>query len=178
MAARALKKRPPVSVPALEEPTIGPELPFAAFALSIGDVVQAGDETRWPDSAIVLCVDGQRLAAVLFSEESGARQATVAFAAPERHLYWLLERDIHLPPSPPSRLEVDGCLLDREKLLSVTIARHGGAAPPIGASGRLALYRGTVGDVAVVLQSDQTYAWYGPRLAPDEYERLGTGDGD
>lgn len=176
LAARAMRNKPPVAAPALEpkkEEAPAPDDRFANFAAGVGDVIQVGDATRWPRSAIVLKNDDELLCAVLLSEEAGARQATVVMAPPDQHLYWLVEQDIALPPSPPARLEVDGCLLDRAKLLSVALEPVGDDAFEVAASGRFALYLGAIGDAAVILEAGTSHLWYGQRLAPEDYDRLG-----
>src|SRR5690606_35903259 len=113
--------------------------------------------------------------AVLLSEEDGERQATVAMAPPDRCLYWLRQEALELPSSPPARLEINGCLLDRRKLLTVDLEAAGDDAPDLGEQARFALYRDRMGDAAVVLEAAQTRIWYGRRLSPDDYDTLGQG---
>lgn len=178
LAARAMRSKKHVDAPpkTLEEPVeprAATDNRFASFAAGVGDVIQVGDATRWPRSAILLKSEDEVLCAVLLSEEAGTRQATVVMAPPEHHLYWLVEQDLALPPSPPARLEIGGSLLDRAKLLSVELERVGDDAPEVAANGRFALYLGTLGDAAVVLQAGTLHIWYGQRLAPEDFDRLG-----
>ena len=114
-------------------------------------------------------------AAVLLSNEHGKQDATVVFPYPDRNLYWFIARDVELPSSPPTRIELAGMLLDRRSLLPVSY-RALGEAPAIGARGTFALYDGSVGDAAIVMTGDVTLVWHGQRLAPDDYDNLGKAD--
>ncbi len=183
LTARTLSRRRPSALPPtpplLEAPSAQPERDdLAALPARVGYVIQVGDHTRWPQQAIVMRADGELVCAVLLGEEDGAQQATVAMAPPDRHLYWLEEVPMALPASPPARLEVGGSLLDRVRLLTVELERVGEACPEVGDVGRFALYQGTLGDAAVVLQAGLERVWYGQRVEPGEYDCLGRGDGD
>jgi hypothetical protein len=180
LAARALRKKKeaeakaPPRLEAPDDPEPEPD-PLAVLPVRIGDVVQAGEETRWPDRGIIVRSDSELLCAVLLSEEEGVQQATVAMAPPKRKLYWLTERTLELPTKPPARIEIDGFLLDRKQLLSVALEAVGAPPPKVGDAGRFALYDGTVGDAAIVLVAGVTKVWYGPRLDPGDFDCLGQG---
>jgi hypothetical protein len=175
---RALRRRRARLAEAKQPPEPPPEAasPRDATALlpvALGEVVQVGDETRWPRSSLLIYCDGELVCAVLISREGGREQATVAMSPPETRLYWLEARAITLPLTPPSRIDVDGLLLERKKMLPVQIETRGDEPPHVGQSGRFAIYEGSVADVAVVLQADKTLLWYGRRVDPGDYDRLG-----
>lgn len=179
LAARAVRKKreaqAQASTVAQLEEAAAPD-PFAGLPARIGDVIQFGEITRWPQSGFLLRCEEELICAVLLSEEDGERQATVAMSPPDRNLYWLAERTVDVPTKPPARIDVDGYLLDRKKLLSVALEVVGDAPSDIGASGHFAFYEGTIGDAAVVLVAAQCKVWYGQRIAPGDYDRLGQGE--
>ena len=178
LAARAVRKKreaeAQASTPAQLEEAAAPD-PFETLPARVGDVVQFGELTRWPRSAVLVRSQEELICAVLLSEEGGERQATVAMSPPNRNLYWLLERPVALPRKPPARIDVDGYLLDRKRLLSVSLEAVGENPPAIGESGQYAFYEGTIGDAAVVLVADEGKVWYGQRLEPGDFDRLGQG---
>jgi hypothetical protein len=155
-----------------------------ALPLRLGDVVQHDDATRWPRSGLYVRYGGELRAVVLVSREADVDQAIVAFAPPERHILWLERVDLELPPTPPSRLEARGRLLDRRVLLPCEVECRGDDAPLLAALGRdgsasFAWYEGAAGEAAVLLKSPSHEACYaGTRLAPDDYDRLGQVDPD
>jgi hypothetical protein len=179
MAVRAFRKRrvataEPKALPEPGETALDPRSdPAAELSAALGEVIQVGDETRWPRSALMLRCDGELVCAVLLSREAGKEQATVAMAPPEARLYWLEARAASLPSTPPTRIDVEGLLLERRKMLPVQIEARGDEPPHVGESGRFALYEGSVADVAVVLQANETLLWYGRRVDPGDYDRLG-----
>jgi hypothetical protein len=181
LAARAIRKRR--AARSLEQAEAAAEAeersapdPFEGLPLRTGDVVQFGNATRWPNSAILVYGDNNRLhAAILLSTEEGREDATVTFPPPDRNLYWLTKRDIVLPPTPPSRIEVAGMLIDRKAVLPVHFKTIGDV-PDIGDGGMFGFYEGSVGDAAVVLRGDITRIWYGQRLSPDDFDNLGQVD--
>jgi len=140
-------------------------------------VVQHGSATRWPRGALLIHQGGSLHCALLLSSEDGRQQAVVSFAPPERQILWLLEVELAMPPSPPGRIEIDGRLLDREALFPAMVSARGEATPAVAGNAMFAVYDGSVGDAAVVLQGgDHTLVYYGRRLHPDDYDRLGTVD--
>ncbi|MEZ4438041.1 MAG: hypothetical protein R3B72_03075 [Polyangiaceae bacterium] len=146
--------------------------PLAALPLRLGDVVQCGDATRWPDRGIVVRQDGSLHAAIWLSEEDGEEQATVAMAPPSHDLLWLVRRPLALPPKAPNRLEIDGMLLDREQCFPAELELRGEVLE-VDEAGVFALYRGSAGTSAVVLQAGGTFVWYGERIGPGDFDNLG-----
>ena len=151
--------------------------PFADLPLSIGDVVQFGSATRWPRAAIVAHCNGRFHCALLLSEEADHEQATAVLAPPDRNIYWLDRHDVALPPTPPTRLEIAGMLLDRVATLPVSLQTIGDA-PSIGQDAVFAMYEGHVGDAAIIVKGTATLVWYGSRLAPDDVDNLGRVNSD
>ena len=154
--------------------------PFEGLPCKVGDVVQFGDATRWPQAAIVarsvdLNGDDCVHCAILLSDEDGAEQATAMLAPPNRNLYWLERCDIDLPPTAPTRLEIKSMLLDRTSTVPVALSTIG-EAPAIGDDGTFSFYEGSVGDAAVMIRGDVTRIWYGQRLSPDDFDNLGQVD--
>ncbi len=152
---------------------------LASLGAGVGDIIQAGDATRWPRRGIIVRTNAELLCAILLSEEHGQRQASIAMAPPDRQLYWLVEHDVGLPKKPPARLEIDGFLVDRSKLLTVELQAIGDDGDDDwGKSAHLAFYDGSVGDAAVVLIGAVCKVWYGKRLSPGDYDRLGQAERD
>lgn len=164
---------PPASTsdePPPPEPDPHPELP--AF---IDHVIQVDDDTRWPRSGMLVKTGGRIRAAILLSEEATTEQATVALPPPDRSLLWLERVELAMPPSPPTRIEVDGFLLDREELLPVTLEAVGRPhAGTIEGEAQLGRYRGHTGDAAlVIVRAGEVKIWYGRVLEPDAFDSLG-----
>ncbi len=175
LAARALRKRRLAAAPEPEAPEPAEPDPFAGLPARVGDVVQFAEVTRWPTAAILLSADDRLHCAILLSRDGEKEEATVVMPAPHRHIYWLVRREMTLPPGAPSRLEVDGLLLDRAASLPVAL-RTIGAAPAVGKEATFALYHGSVGDAAVALMAESTHIWYGQRIEPDDFDNLGQVD--
>lgn len=159
--------------PAAPAPEPHPELP--AF---IDHVIQVDDDTRWPRSGMLVKSAGVVRAAVLLSEEAQTEQATVALPPPDRGLLWLERVDLAMPPSPPTRIEIDGFLLDRQELLPVTLEAVGRPHPKtLEGEAQLCRYRGHTGDAAlVIVQAGEVYVWYGRVLEPGAFDSLGRVD--
>lgn len=182
-ATAVLRKRlaPPALPPPKEEPEEAllpepdphPELP--AF---IDHVIQVGDDTRWPRSGMLVKTGDVVRAAILLSEEAEEEQATVALPPPDRSLLWLGRVELLMPSSPPTRIEIDGFLLDREELLPVTLEAVGRPhAGVVEGEAQLGRYRGHTGDAAlVIVHAGAVQVWYGQVLEPGEFDSLGRVD--
>lgn len=159
------------AAPAATEPSVG-----VTLSVRVGEVVQYGDETRWPKSAIMIWHDGEIYAGILLALEAGQELATVAFGPPRTELLWLHAVELPLPATPPSRVEIEGKILDRRALLFVQLESAGEDAPAADPSGSVAFYDGTVGDAAVVLYGAGTpRVYYGAKLDREDYQVLGKG---
>lgn len=147
--------------------------------LSVGDVVQVQDETCWLCSAAMLREDGELRGALLFGQEPDAGRVLLVFAVPAGSIGWMERATLDLPARPPSRIEIEGRLLERQESFcaAVDYQRH----PPLGlgASATVALYRGGVGDMAVALSAKGESVLYAGRwLDEGDYDRLGNVDPD
>jgi len=147
----------------------------------VGDVIQFGTVTRWPQSGLLVRDGDQLVCAILLSREHGKEQATVALAPPARHLLWLDSVEMELPAVPPARLEIDGFLLDRERCFPATLEAVGddrslGAA--LVGQATVALYTGRMGDAAMVVSGAAPRIWYGNRLEEGDYDNLGAVAGE
>lgn len=156
-------------------PALGPvEVEALPLPVQMGDVLQVDDETRWPRGAVLLRHGPELRGALLLSREAAVEQCTVALAPPARHLLWLRRVELAVPASPPTRIEIDGLLLDRTVAFPAALEVHGDHTLTLGSSGRFALYEGTVGDAAALLVgADATYVWHGRRLGPGDWDNLG-----
>lgn len=151
--------------------------PTADLPITLGDVVQVGEASRWPRGCIWVVHDGRLHCAVLMSRDGGTDHATVAFAPPERHILWLDPVELTLPPTPPTRLELEGHLLDRTTMFPAELQTEGSLPCELGDGGMFACYEGAVGDAAIVLDcGGDVLAFYGPRVAPGDYDNLGQVD--
>ncbi|MBW2527757.1 MAG: hypothetical protein JRI23_26485 [Deltaproteobacteria bacterium] len=158
----------------------GKQLPAAppprddSIPLGLGDMVQVEDETRWLCSGVRIGDGATTRCALWFAIEGDGRLAVLAFAPPERHIYWLERVDLAVPAHPPSRLDVEGRLLDRVATFPAELEAV--REPPIDTSGGVvSWYEGAVGDVAVTLHgSAGCGAFAGRRIAPDDFDRMGT----
>ncbi|MEQ9324025.1 MAG: hypothetical protein RIF41_32975 [Polyangiaceae bacterium] len=162
--------------PAPEDGETEPEpVPSPTEGLPVGlcHVVQVEDDTRWPQSGILVHHDGRLHGAILLTEEGGIHQATVSLAPPAQHLYWLTRRELPMPSKPPTRIEIDGLLLDRTMSFPAKLEGIGVPRPNVGQRGQFCLYEGSVGDGAVILIADETYVWYGRRLGEGDWDSLG-----
>jgi len=182
-ATAVLRKRlaPPALPPASETPdkALPPALkPHPELPVFIDHVIQVGDETRWPRSGMLVNSGGIVRAAILLSEEGDEDQATVALPPPDRSLLWLKRVELAMPPSPPTRVEIDGFLLDREELLPVTLEAVGRPhVAVLEGEAQLARYRGQSGDEAlVIVHGSEVQIWYGQVLEPGEFDSLGRVD--
>lgn len=147
--------------------------PTEGLPVGLFHVVQVDDDTRWPHCGILVHHDGRLHGAILLTEEDGVQQATLSLAPPAQHLYWLTRRDLPMPAKPPTRIEIDGLLLDRTIAFPAKLEGVGDRPPDVGVRGQFCLYEGSVGDGAVVLIADQTYVWYGRRLGEGDWDSLG-----
>jgi hypothetical protein len=171
LAARA-RRRKRAAPPAPPPPD-----PLAGLPARLGDVLQVGDETRWSRAALCIRQDGRVRGAVLVSREQGHEHATVVMAPPDRCLYWLERTEVALPPTPPTRVEISGSLLERELSFPAEIEALGDEAPLLGDSGTIALYKGAIADAALVLAGARaTAVWYGRRIDPGDWDNLGQVD--
>lgn len=156
--------------------------PPIELAAAPGDVVQHGSVTRWPRGGVRVRDGDELVCAILLSREDGKDQATVALAPPARHLLWLEGVELALPPSPPTRIEIAGYLLDRRRSFPATLETVGelpeGVLGAIDGQATFSLYEGHVGDAAVILSGASTRIWYGSRLAAGDYDNLGSVAGD
>jgi hypothetical protein len=163
--------------PALLQAPAPQSRPTADLPVTLGDVVQVGEATRWPRGCIWVIHDGRLHCAVLLSRDGGTDHGTVAFAPPERHILWLDPVEITLPPTPPTRLELEGHLLDRTTLFPAKLETEGSLPCELGDGAMFACYEGAVGDAAIVLDCGGTVlAFYGQRVAPGDYDNLGQVD--
>lgn len=157
------------------EPAVPVREPNPTEGLPVGlcHVVQVDDDTRWPQCGILVHHDGRLHGAILLTEEGGIHQATLSLAPPAQHLFWLTRRELPMPAKPPTRIEVDGLLLDRTISFPAKLEAVGVPRPDVGQRGQFCLYEGSVGDGAVVLIANETYVWYGRRLAEGDWDSLG-----
>ena len=145
--------------------------------VTLDDVVQLGDASRWPRGCVWVNHDGRLHCAVLMSRDGGEDHATVAFAPPERHILWLALVELTLPPTPPTRIEIEGHLLDRSTCFPAELKTEGQLPFELPDSGMFACYEGAVGDAAIVLDGQgKVLAFYGQRVAPGDYDNLGQVD--
>lgn len=177
-AGAAVRRRrlPPALPPAEpEETTRESDEPHPELPAFVDHVIQVGDDTRWPRSGIVIKSADVVRAAVLLSDEGDTEQATVALPPPDRKLLWLQRVELALPSPPPTRIEIDGFLLDRRELLPVTLEAVGKPHPRLREGDAMfGHYDGHTGDAAIVLVCrDTTLVWYGPCLEPGEFDCLG-----
>jgi hypothetical protein len=159
-----------------DENTPVPVDPCEGMAAGLDHMLQFGQATRWPRHGILVHHDGRRHCAILMTRDKEDEQATVVMAPPAPSLYWLERRDVATPVKPPTRLEIDGLLLDRVISFPARLEAIGDDPPAVGDSGVFGLYEGSVGDAAVVLVADQTYVWYGSRLSDGDWDDLGEVD--
>jgi hypothetical protein len=150
-----------------------PPSPTEGLPVGLLHVIQVDDDTRWPRRGLLIHHDGRLHGAILMTEENGEEQATVSLAPPAPYLYWLTRRQLAMPPKPPTRIEIDGLLLDRAISFPAMLTAVGDDPPLIGDQGVFCIYDGSVGDGAVVLIADQTFVWYGRRLGAGEWDNLG-----
>ena len=170
VVALARRRRPVVPPRSLEAPRAEP--PPVALVAQVGDVLQHGDLTRWPRAGALVHDADELVCALLFSSEDGRDQASVALAPPARHLLWLERRRLDLPPKPPTRIEIDGYLLERRMCFPARLEPVGDD-PGLGDQAVFALYEGHVGDAAVVIVGDESRVWYGQRLDEGDFDNLG-----
>jgi hypothetical protein len=149
---------------------------FEGLPLALGDVVVAEGEERWLAGGL-LAREGDRVVAALFLAPEGSRtKAVVAFARPRRDILWLAPARVDSPAEPPASCEIDGSPMTRRGRLPVSLSRHGQGMPALGEAGILAEYEGGADEVAVLVTSEgKALAWSGRRLAPGDYDRLGSG---
>ncbi len=161
----------------LQAPAPHQATPAADLPITLGDVVQVGEASRWPRGCIWVHHDGQLHCAVLMSRDGGTDHATVAFAPPERHILWLAPVELTLPPTPPTRLELEGHLLDRTTMFPAAVQTEGTLPCELGDGAMFACYEGAVGNAAIVLDcGGDVLAFYGNRVAPGDYDNLGQVD--
>ncbi len=163
----------PALLPAAE-PSPGPAVDLP---VTLGDVVQFGKVSRWPRGRVRVLRDGHVHCAILLSRDGGRDQATVAFAPPERHILWLDSVTLALPPTPPTRIEIEGQLLDRSILFPAELQTEGSLSFDPVDHGIFACYHGALGDAAIVLEcGGSPLVFYGQRVAPGDYDNLGQVD--
>ncbi|MBN4059120.1 hypothetical protein JYT22_00540 [Endomicrobium sp. AH-315-J14] len=150
-------------------------------SIALNDVVNvtsgvgldAGGESRW-FSGVLLARVGEEVRVGLFFDGDDANHMVAAFAAPDRHLYWLERVETELAPAPPGRIELEGRLLDRSASFPAALESHGTVPLDAGASATIALYESTLGQVAVLLhKSGADGAWFGRRLEEQDYDAMG-----
>lgn len=167
------------AAPSPEERRAGDRPDFEALPLGLGDVVVAEGEERWLAGGALAKEGDKVVAAVFFAPEGSRTKTVVAFARPRRDVLWLAPARADSPAEPPASCEIDGSPMTRRGRLPVTLSRHGQGVPALGEVGILAEYEGGADEVAVVLTSEgRSYAWSGRRLAPGDYDRLGSGGED
>ena len=151
--------------------------PAVDLPVSLGDVVQVGAASRWPRGCLRVLRDGHLYCAILLSRDGAGDHAIVAFAPPQRHILWLDLVDLDLPPTPPTRIEIEGQLLDRSTLFPAELQREGILSVETADDGMFACYEGALGDAAIVLDcGGQPLACYGRRVAEGDYDNLGQVD--
>jgi len=174
VARLVAKRRKTEETPTPDSPEAEPEpSPTEGLPVGLCHVIQVDDDTRWPRGGILVHHDGQLHGAILLTEEGGEQQATVTFAPPARYLLWLTRRELAMPSTPPTRIEIDGLLLDRALSFPARLTPIGDQPPAIADHGLFCLYEGSVGDGAVVLITEETFVWYGRRLGAGDWDTLG-----
>jgi hypothetical protein len=155
-------------------PAPSPPAPADDLPIALGAVVQHEGSSRWLRARVALSDDGRAVAALLIAREAGAELGVAVFAAPHRHILWLERVALPLPPSPPTRLEIDGHLFDRKSVMPLTATSEGKDAPTVAGSVLFAVYEGAESRAALVLQCDgDGFVYRGLRVAPDEWDLLG-----
>jgi hypothetical protein len=163
--------------PALLPAPAATSAPAVDLPVTLGDVVQVGEVSRWPRGSLRVFQDGRLHCAILLSRDGGQEHATVAFAPPEKHILWLDLVDLALPPTPPTRIEIEGQLLDRSTLFPAELHSEGIVSIKPVDGGVFACYEGALGNAAIVLDcGDSPLAFYGKRVAPGDYDNLGQVD--
>jgi len=176
LALRSRQKKPPAQPPPSSAASALAPDPLSELPIRIGYMLQVDDAIRWPQSALLVRTGGTPRAAILLSREGGCEQATVCFPLPARELYWLERVEAELPLRAPSRLEIEGRLLDRTMTVPAELVAI--ADPPIKVDPLLVFscYEGPRGEAAVALHGTTPHVWYGRRLAPGDYNELGRVD--
>ena len=151
---------------------------LAGFAVQPADVVQVDDETRWLGPPVVAGDTLGVRCALFATPEEGPGKLVAAFAPPSRHLYWLDERTVDLPPAAPTTIECAGAILERASSHPVALQASDGA-PELGSQGTLALYAAPSGEVALLLRTERgARFWLGRRLEPEDYDVVGNAPRD
>lgn len=169
-AAAADEPEPPAAQP-VRDP---------AFSLTLGDMIQVEQQTRWLCSGFHVS-DGITLRCALWYGADGAdgSELVVAFPPPDRHIYWLTRSPVAVPEHSPSRLEIDSRLLDRVATYPAELEAFRPPQPADRIPATVSIYEGAIGDAAVAIHRRGACAVFaGTRLEDGDYDRLGTVDPD
>jgi len=158
--------------------TGSPEQPASArSALGLGDVVQVDDESRWLCSGVELVEGNDLRCAAWLGGHDGAEGLVVCFPPPESRFLWLRLQPLEVPASPPTRLELDGRLLDRQASHPACVRAVGKLPLELGTAGTVTWYLGAAGDAAFLLQTDAgSLSGVGRRIDGAELDRMGCSD--
>lgn len=166
-------KRPAPGKPKASQPS--EPSPFDGLPLGLGDVVSAQGEERWL-CGVLLAKEGDKIVGALFLAPEGAQtKAVYVFAPPKRDILWLSPIQVAASGEPPATLEMESALMTRRARFPVAIERMGQGTPSIGSSALWALYEGTTGRAAIVIaDGPAVFAYWGERLEPSQYDRMGS----
>jgi hypothetical protein len=145
--------------------------------IGVGDVIQVEDATRWLGSGMRLREAGTLRCSLWFATEGQVQSAVASFPPPADHVYWLTAQEPALPAEPPSRLELDGALLDRSECFPVELEGVGSEPPELGPRVLAAIYQGPGSQAAIVLGGSlRSLVFAGRRIDASGYDRLGRVD--
>ena len=145
--------------------------------IGVGDVIQVEDATRWLGSGLRLREAGSLRCSLWFATEGQAQSAVASFPPPAGHIYWLAAQEPALPAEPPSRIELDGAMLERSECFPAEVEAVAGEPPDLGARVLAAFYQGPAGQAAIVLRGGvRSLVFAGRRIDAGGYDRLGRVD--
>ncbi|HZO12778.1 MAG TPA: hypothetical protein VFB62_05960 [Polyangiaceae bacterium] len=151
-----------------------PAPPPEELPIALGAVVQHEGMSRWLRARIAFSEGTRTVSALFIADEAGAELAVTAFAPPERDILWLERVVLTMPPSPPTRLEIEGRLFDRRAVMPLAARCEGKNPPSLQGSVMFAVYDGAESRAALVLQAaDVALVYHGLRIGPEDWEVLG-----